>query len=66
MILSWIVFVWSVLLMSPKWGLGSAIGWLGGSDEYGGKKSMEWKLKKVAIATSIIFVVISVVLPYVN
>lgn len=66
LILSGIIFVWSVLLMSPKGGLGSAIGGMGWSDEYGWKKSMEGKLKKVAIVTSLIFVVISVVLPYVN
>lgn len=66
LVLSGIVFVWSVLLMSPKGGLGSAIGWMSGSDEYGWKKSMEGKLKKVAIVASITFVVISVVLPYVN
>lgn len=66
LILSWVVFVGSVLLMSPKGWLGSAIGWIGSSDEYGSKKSMEWKLKKVAIVTSIIFVVIALILPYVN
>lgn len=66
LIISWIIFVGSVLLMSPKWWLGSAIGGLGWGDEYGSKKSMEWKLKKIALATSIIFVAISLILPYVN
>ena len=66
LILSWIIFIWSVLFMSPKWGLGAAIGWAAGNSEYGGKKSAEWKLKKIAIATSIIFVIISLILPYVN
>ncbi len=66
LIISWIIFVGSVLLMSPKWWLGSAIGGLGGWDEYGSKKSLEWKLKKVALVTSIMFVVISLILPYVN
>lgn len=66
LIVSGIIFVWSVLLMSPKWGLGAAIGGIGWSDEYGSKKSMEGKLKKVAIVTVSIFVIISLVLPYVN
>ena len=66
LIISGIIFVWSVLLMSPKWWLGSAIGGLGWWDEYWSKKSLEWKLKKVALITSIIFVLISLILPYVN
>lgn len=66
MILSGIVFVWSVLFMSPKGGLWSAIGWAAWNSEYGWKKSAEWKLKKVAIATILIFIIISLILPYVN
>lgn len=66
LILSGIIFVWSVLFMSPKGWLGAAIGWAGWSDEYGSKKSVEGKLKTVAIITSIIFVAISLILPYVN
>lgn len=66
LIVTWVIFVWSVLLMSPKGWLGSAIGGLGWGDEYGSKKSLEWKLKKIALAASIIFVVISLILPYVN
>ena len=66
LIISGIIFVGSVLLMSPKGGLGAAIGWIWGSEEYGSKKSMEGKLKKIAIVTSLIFVIISLALPYVN
>lgn len=66
LVLSGIIFVWSVLLMSPKGGLWSAIGWIWWSDEYGSKKSVEGKLKIVAIITSVIFVAISLILPYVN
>jgi len=66
LILSWIIFVWSVLLMSPKWGLGAAIWWWAWSSEYGSKKNAEWKLKKVAIVASLVFIIVSVVLPYVN
>ncbi len=61
-----IIFTWSVLLMSPKWGLGAALGWIWGSDEYGSKKSLEWKLKKVALATSIAFVIVALILPFVK
>ncbi len=66
MIIVGIIFVTSVLLMSPKWWLGTAIGWIAGSDEYGSKKSLEWKLKKIAIVTSIVFCVLVIILPYVN
>lgn len=66
LILLGIIFVWAVLLMSPKGGLGMAIGGLGWSDEYGSKKSLEWKLKKVALITAILFVIVALILPYVN
>ncbi len=66
MIIVWIIFTTSVLLMSPKWGLWAAISGIGGGDEYGSKKSLEWKLKKIAVVTSIIFVFLVLVLPYVN
>ena len=66
MIIVGIIFVTSVLLMSPKWGLWAAISGIGGGDEYGSKKSLEWKLKKIAIVTSIVFGVIVLILPYVS
>jgi protein translocase SecG subunit len=66
LILVGIIFVGSVLLMSPKWGLGAALGWLGGWDEYGSKKSLEWKLKKVALVSACVFIVIALILPFVN
>lgn len=64
MILSWIVFIWSVLMMSPKGGLWLWIGWLSGSNEYWSKKSIEWKLKQVAVVSWIIFALTVLVLPY--
>jgi len=64
MILSWVVFTTSVLLMSPKWWLGMGIGWVSGSWDYGSQKSVEWKLKYLAIVTSIIFVATAIALPY--
>ena len=69
MILVGIVFVGSVLLQSPKWG---GIGmWIGGasassSNEYGSRKTMEWKLKIISLCCAIIFVAIVLVYPYVK
>lgn len=64
MALAGIIFVWSVLLMSPKWGIGLGIGGMSGANEYGSKKSLETKLKKVAVAAIVIFVIIALILPY--
>ena len=67
LLLTGVIFVISVLLMSPKGGLGLGIGGAsGGSNEYGSKKSIETTLKKVALVTSIIFVLIVLYLPYVK
>jgi len=64
MIIAGVVFVGSVLLMSPKWGIGLGIGGLSGANEYGSKKSLETKLKKVAVISVVIFVLIALILPY--
>lgn len=64
MVLAGIVFIGSVLLMSPKWGIGLGIGWLSGANEYGSKKSLETKLKKVAVISGALFVIIAIILPY--
>lgn len=66
MIIVGIVFVTSVLLMSPKWWLWTAIWWIAGSDEYGSKKSLEWKLKKIALVTAVVFIFLVLILPYVS
>ena len=66
MIIVGIIFVTSVLLMSPKWWLWASIWWIAWSDEYGSKKSLEWKLKKIAIITGIIFIILVLILPYVS
>jgi len=63
--IAWIVLIVSVLLMSPKWWLGMGIGWLSGGSDYGSKKSLEWKLKNVAVAAWVAFLIISLFLPYV-
>ena len=65
LILSGIVFVVSVLLMSPKGGIGLGLGgWANSSNEYGSKKSLEGKVKKVALAAALVFVLVSLILPY--
>lgn len=64
---SGILFVISVMLMSPKGGLGLGIGGASSSNnEYGSKKSIESTLKKVALVTGIIFVAVVLYLPYVQ
>ena len=64
MITSWVVFVISVLMMSPKWGLGMGIGGMSSSGEYGSKKSMEGRLKNIAILAALVFIITSLILPY--
>lgn len=64
LILAWITFVGSVLLMSPKWGLGLGIGWMAWGNEYGSKKTLENKLKKTALISGSIFLIASLILPY--
>lgn len=68
MIISWITFIGSVLLMSPKGGgLGMGIGGASGAgNEYGSKKSIEGKLKRVATIAIIVFVVSVAFLPFVK
>lgn len=64
LVLSWIGFVWSVLLMSPKGWLWLGIGWAAGGGDYGSKKTIETKLKKLALISILIFFVCAVILPY--
>jgi len=66
MILSGIIFIGSVLLMSPKGGIGLGIGGFAGGNEYGSKKSLEGKIKYVAIGAASIFVLTSIILPYIK
>ncbi len=68
LVITGVVFVLSVLMMSPKGGLGM---WIGGSTgvgwgDYGSKKSLEGKLKIVATICAIAFVLIALFLPYVK
>jgi protein translocase SecG subunit len=64
MIISWILFIASVLLMSPKWGLGFWIGGISTSNEYGSKKSVEYTLKKTAVISLVIFTLTAIIYPY--
>jgi protein translocase SecG subunit len=64
LILSGIAFVWSVLLMSPKGWLWLGIGWMAWGNEYWSKKTLENKLKRVALISSILFIVSALILPY--
>jgi protein translocase SecG subunit len=66
LIISGVIFAGSVMLMSPKGGLGVAIGGVGGSNEYGSKKSLENTLKQSALWSVIIFVLASLILPYMS
>lgn len=66
MILSGILFIGSVLLMTPKWGIGFGIGGMATSNEYGSKKSIENTLKKSALINIIIFTACAMVYPYLN
>lgn len=65
-IISGVVFTVSVLLMSPKGGIGFGIWGMANNNEYGSKKSLESQLKKVAIFSSILFIGIVVFLPYIH
>ena len=61
------VFMACVLMMSPKWWLWLWIGWASaGWNEYWSKKSIEWKLKIIAMIAWILFVWICLFLPFVG
>jgi len=64
LVLAWITFVTSVLLMSPKGWLGLWIGWMAWGNEYGSKKTLENKFKKAALISGILFFLASLILPY--
>lgn len=63
----WCVFIACVLMMSPKGWLWLWIGWASaGWNEYWSKKSIEWKLKVIAMIVWILFVWICLFLPFVG
>ena len=67
LVILWCVFMACVLMMSPKWWIGLWIGWFSGAwNEYGSKKSIEWKLKLIAMISGILFVWICIFLPFVG
>jgi len=61
-----VVFIASVLMMSPKGWLWFSIGGAWGSNEYGSKKSIETTLKKVALVTMIVAIILIIVIPFVR
>lgn len=65
MILSGILFIVSVLLMSPKWWLWFWVWWMSTSNEYWSKKSIETTLKKSALFAIILFTVCAIIYPYI-
>lgn len=66
LVVLWIIFMVSVLLMSPKGWIGL---WIGGAsagwNEYWSKKSIEGKLKVIALISAILFVGACIFLPFV-
>lgn len=55
------------MLMSPKGGVGFAIGGAAAStNEYGSKKSIEHTFKKAAYISGIIFVLLCLLYPYIT
>ena len=68
MLITGIVFIASVLLQSPKGGgIGMGLGGASaGGNEYWSKKTMEGKLKKIALISGVLFVSIVLFLPYVR
>ena len=67
LVVLWCIFMASVLMMSPKWWIwlwiwGFSVWW----NEYGSKKSIEWKLKIVAMVAGILFVGICAFMPFVG
>ena len=67
LVILWCVFMACVLMMSPKWWIWLWIWWFSAWwwNEYGSKKSIEWKLKIAAMVAGCLFVGICVFLPFV-
>ena len=67
MVVLWCVFMASVLMMSPKGWIWLWIGWFyAWWNEYGSKRSIEWKLKIVAMVSGILFVGVCAFMPFVD
>ena len=67
MVVLWCIFMASVLMMSPKGWIWLWSGWLSAAwNEYGSKKSIEWKLKIVAMVSAILFVGVCAFMPFVD
>lgn len=62
--LSGTILIGTVMLMTPKGGLGVGMWGIANAGEYGSKKSLEGSLQKIALFSSVIFVIVSIILPY--
>ncbi len=66
MLVTGFTLTWSVLLMSPKGGIGFWIWGISSTNEYGSQKSIESTLKTVATISAIILIVCSLFWPYIK
>ena len=54
------------MLMQPQGSLGLGMGGMANSGEYGSQKSLESSLKKIAMFSGLVFVLVTLALPYVD
>lgn len=64
LVISGLIAAGSILLTSPKGGLGLGLGGMANAGEYGSRKSLEATFKKSALISGIIFIVIALFLPF--
>lgn len=66
----WIIIIASILMMNPKdGGIWMWIWWMAawwGGNEYWSKKTMEAKLKKIALICTILLLLVCLFLPFVD
>jgi len=66
MILAGIALSASILLMSPKGGLGAGIAGIGGGGDFGARKGIEKTLTRSAQISGLIFLICVLILPYLS
>lgn len=65
LIVSGLVLTGSVMLMSPKGGgLGAGITGVAAGGNYGSTRNVESRLKRIALISAVVFLVVSIALPY--
>lgn len=65
-LLSGLIFVGVVMLMTPKGWLWLWMGGMANTWEYGSQKSLEVSLKRIAFWSGLVFLVVTVILPFVE